>query len=174
MFTALRTRISYANVVATIALFIALGGTSYAALQLPRNSVGPKQLKKNAVTAAKIKRNAVITAKIKSNAVTGSKINEATLEKIPQAAAADALSNFDYNSATVANPAGANTVGAVSCDPGQRVVGGGIKVDDVANQFIIDSYPRGTDGWQGTVGNAGGSAPNFTVIVICTSAVGTS
>lgn len=36
-------------------LFVALGGASYAALALPRNSVGARQLKKNAVTSAKVK-----------------------------------------------------------------------------------------------------------------------
>ena len=56
------------NVVAYLALMIALGGTSYAATQLPGNSVGAKQLKRNAVTAAKIKRGAVSTAKLSSSA----------------------------------------------------------------------------------------------------------
>src|SRR3954452_18572784 len=40
---------------ALIALFVALGGTSYAAGVLPRNSVGPTQLKANAVTSPKVK-----------------------------------------------------------------------------------------------------------------------
>ncbi|HEX2234274.1 MAG TPA: collagen-like protein, partial [Thermoleophilaceae bacterium] len=43
------------NAVAYLALMIALGGTSYAAVNLPRNSVGPKQLKRNAVNSAKVK-----------------------------------------------------------------------------------------------------------------------
>jgi hypothetical protein len=47
-------RLTYANVMATIALFVALGGASYAATQLPANSVGAKQLKSKAVTRAKI------------------------------------------------------------------------------------------------------------------------
>jgi hypothetical protein len=42
-------RLTYANVVATLALFIALGGASYAAVVLPANSVGPKQLRSGAV-----------------------------------------------------------------------------------------------------------------------------
>lgn len=49
-------------VVACIALIVALGGTSYAALKLPRNSVGNKQLRPNAVTSGKV-RNGSLTAK---------------------------------------------------------------------------------------------------------------
>jgi hypothetical protein len=56
------------NVIAYLALMIALGGTSYAATQLPRNSVGKKQLKRNAVTASKIQRGAVTTSKLSSSA----------------------------------------------------------------------------------------------------------
>ena len=48
-------RVTYANVVATLALFLALGGGTYAAFKLPNNSVGTKQLKKNAVTSPKVK-----------------------------------------------------------------------------------------------------------------------
>lgn len=46
---------SPAMLVALLALFVALGGSSYAALNLPKGSVGPKQLKKNAVTSTKVK-----------------------------------------------------------------------------------------------------------------------
>jgi hypothetical protein len=48
------SRLTYANVMATIAVFIALGGGAYAALKVPANSVGSKQLKKKAVTPAKV------------------------------------------------------------------------------------------------------------------------
>ena len=41
--------------VALIALFVALGGTSYEAVKLPRNSVGSKQIKRSAVTSVKVK-----------------------------------------------------------------------------------------------------------------------
>lgn len=61
-------KLTYANVVATLALFVALGGASYAALQLPKNSVGPKQLKKNAVTTQKIATGAVTKAKLGADA----------------------------------------------------------------------------------------------------------
>jgi len=49
-----RTRLTYANVVATLALVLAVGGASaFAATQLAKNSVGTRQLKKNAVTGEK-------------------------------------------------------------------------------------------------------------------------
>jgi hypothetical protein len=44
----------YANVMSTVAVFVALGGTSYAALQLPEGSVGRAQLKRDSVTSAKV------------------------------------------------------------------------------------------------------------------------
>lgn len=50
----MRPRLSYANVVATIALFIALGGSSYAALKLPRDSVGATQIRLGAVRSAEV------------------------------------------------------------------------------------------------------------------------
>lgn len=40
-----RPKITYANVMATIAVFVALGGTGYAATKLPRNSVGSEQVR---------------------------------------------------------------------------------------------------------------------------------
>jgi hypothetical protein len=54
----LRARLTYANVMATIAVFIALGGASYAATQLPKHSVGTKQLRNGAVTYGKIAKSA--------------------------------------------------------------------------------------------------------------------
>lgn len=68
MIAAARKRVTYSNVIATMALFIALGGVAVAA-GLPRNSVGPKQLKRGAVTAAKIRKGAVIAGKLSPNSV---------------------------------------------------------------------------------------------------------
>ena len=50
-----RHRPSPSMAVALLALAIALGGTSYAAIRLPKNSVGTKQIKNSAVTGAKVK-----------------------------------------------------------------------------------------------------------------------
>jgi hypothetical protein len=50
--------------VGIIALFVALGGTTYAATQLPAGSVGSSQLRAGAVTSAKIQNGAVTPAKL--------------------------------------------------------------------------------------------------------------
>ena len=68
-----RPKLSYANVIATIALFVALGGAAVAA-GLPKNSVGAKQLKNGAVTTAKLKRAAVTSGKIAPKAVSAGKL----------------------------------------------------------------------------------------------------
>jgi hypothetical protein len=47
--------LSYANVTATLALVVALGGSSYAALSLPRNSVGHRQIQPGAVRSREVK-----------------------------------------------------------------------------------------------------------------------
>jgi hypothetical protein len=71
----IRSRLTYANVMSTIAVFLVLGGaTAFAASHLAKNSVGTKQLQKNAVTAAKIKNGAVIAGKIADGAVNAGKI----------------------------------------------------------------------------------------------------
>lgn len=53
-----RPRITYANVMSTIAVFLALGGTSYA---VARNSIGERELKDSAVTSRKVRDGALQT-----------------------------------------------------------------------------------------------------------------
>lgn len=75
MIAAVRKRVTYSNVIATMALFIALGGIAVAA-GLPRNSVGPRQLKRGAVTAAKIRKQAVTSGKLAPKSVINGKLAE--------------------------------------------------------------------------------------------------
>lgn len=55
---------SYANVTSSLALFVALGGVSYAAVTLPANSVGTRQLRRNSVTGAKVENHSLTAADI--------------------------------------------------------------------------------------------------------------
>jgi hypothetical protein len=104
-------------VVASVALLIALTGTSIAAVQatLPRNSVGTAQLKNNAVTAVKIASNAVTSAKIASNAVTGAKVKDGSLVAADMGAgqlAGDAYGRFLNGPIVV--PTASTTLGSLT------------------------------------------------------------
>jgi hypothetical protein len=58
-----------ANAVAYLALFVALGGTSYAAIRLPANSVGTKQLRASAVTSAKVRNHSLTSQDLQAGAL---------------------------------------------------------------------------------------------------------
>ena len=123
----LRRHLTYANLTATLALFITLGmGSAYAAQQLSPKSVGAKQLRPGAVVADKIRKNAVTAPKIESlavkqgkianGAITTSKIENGavTSEKIPNGSIVpskipdDSLTGAKVNEATLSQVPSAN------------------------------------------------------------------
>jgi hypothetical protein len=127
MLARVRPWLNYANVTATIAMFIALGGTGLAASQLGKNTVGTKQLKKNAVTTAKIRNEAVTGAKVRKGSLTGVQVNASTLGLVPNASnAAHATNAENANHADFADRAqSAEAVGEdVLQVVGQGVVSG--------------------------------------------------
>ena len=71
--TGILARLSYAKVVATVALFVALGGTATAAT-LARDSVGAPQIKTDAVRSPEIRADAVRSPEIRADAVRSSEI----------------------------------------------------------------------------------------------------
>lgn len=114
--------LTYGNVVASLALFIALGGAGYAATKLPKNSVGSAQLKAGAVANADLAANAVTGVKVKAGSLDGTdlrsgsigaaQINVAGLPAVPAAATATtadsaktAASATTATTATTANAA---------------------------------------------------------------------
>jgi hypothetical protein len=105
-----RFRPSPAMVVASIALFVAIGGISWAAATIGTNdikngAVTKKKLHKKAVTTQKIKKQAVTTNRIADSAVNGDKvlddsltgtdIDESTLGTVPSASNANQLGGVD-------------------------------------------------------------------------------
>jgi hypothetical protein len=90
----LTSHLTYANVVATLALFLVLsGGAAYAASQLGKNSVGTRQLKKSSVSTAKLKNGAVTAAKIQAGAIPVTKIDPSSLGTVPNATHANTADN---------------------------------------------------------------------------------
>ena len=193
MLRTFRSGLTYANIVATLALLVGLSGGAYAAAALPRNSVGAKQLRKNAVTRVKIKNGAVSGAKIAANAVTGYHVVESTLGKVPSAASADhatsadsattagssttagsaALSRLDYESTTADVPSTyVSATASASCATGLYLTGGGARVSNDDYAFINDSGPSNRTTWEATVYPYGNGVPptTFTVYAICAPA----
>jgi hypothetical protein len=101
----IRTKLTYSNTVASLALFVALSGVAVAA-GLPKNSVGPKQLKRGAVTAKKLRREAVGNRKLAPGAVSASKLanGAVTAGKLANGAVrSGALSNGAVINSKIAN-----------------------------------------------------------------------
>ena len=76
MLAKLRSRLTYANVMSTLAVFIALGGSSYAAFTISGSS---------------IKNRSISGHKLRHNTLTGREIKESTLARVPRARDADRL-----------------------------------------------------------------------------------
>jgi hypothetical protein len=134
----LRNRLTYANVIATIALFVALGGASYAATKLAKNSVGTRQLKKAAVTGAKVK----------SGSLPGSVLQAGTLPNLSSYATKAEIKGHFLGSTVVVNKTiaaplakEAFVTGEVSCPPGYQAIAGGVDSSNVLNGKVSSSSP---------------------------------
>jgi hypothetical protein len=136
-----RKRLTYANVMSSIAVFLVLGGaTAIAATHLGKNSVGTKQLKNSSVTTKKIKKNAVTGAKVKDGSLTGADINLPTVGTVPSAANVDTVKTFS---------AGANDNELVSlvktsnfelmgiCDPNDDFTPPGVQFENEGTAYVI-------------------------------------
>jgi hypothetical protein len=168
-----RNALTYSNVTATLALFIALGGASYAATQLPRNSVGSAQIKRNGVTNTDIANNAVTGAKVRTGSLDGTDIDLATLGTVPTASGL-AKVTYEKAAASIAPYDGtgnySSALATATCKPGQNVLGGGVSVESQEDELVNSSYPDGTNAWSGVAFNSGSSARSVTVTAICAPA----
>ena len=84
MLEKLRQHLTYANVTATLALFIALGGSSYAALR-----VGSREIADNSIRSRDVNNHSLTRHDLARNTLDGSVIRESRLGRVPRAAVAD-------------------------------------------------------------------------------------
>lgn len=161
-------RLSYSNVIASLALFVALGGASYAAVALPANSVGTKQLKKSAVSAAKLKRNAVSSAKVKDGSLERGDFASGTLLQGPQGPQGDkgdsgpvgpqglqgerglpGVSGYEIVSSTSAFTSDSGQETFAECPAGKVALGGGAAIFGGVTSIALHwSQPLGDgSGW---------------------------
>jgi hypothetical protein len=125
-----RKRLTYANVMSSIAVFLVVaGGSALAAGGLGKNSVGTKQLKKEAVTAAKVKNGAITGGKIANGAVTGAQLGGG-------AVGASNLAANSVGAAAIADNAitgGKIADGAVG---GSKIAGGAVTGDKIGSGAV--------------------------------------
>jgi hypothetical protein len=104
----MRRRLTYANVVATLALFMALSGGSYAAIRvgsgsIVNNSVRTQDLKNNEIRGRDIRNRTIQGGDLANNTIRGQQVRESTLSKVPDA---DKLDGADSSSFRLSCPAG--------------------------------------------------------------------
>lgn len=133
----LRSRLTYANVMASLAMFFVLGGGAYAASTLPKNSVGTQELKPNSITLAKLSASA-------KNALKGARgpqgaVGAPGAPGVPGAPGATKV--------TVRSGSFANGRSVAVCLPGEVATGGGGFVDPEApTAWIWNTTPVQSNG----------------------------
>lgn len=167
MIKRMKGRLTFANVMSVIAVFLALGGTAYA---LGRNSVGSKQIKKNAVTSVKIKNGAVTSSKLGAGAVGTGSIATGSV-------GGSNLGTVDTHVTSTPLPADGSLQRAVAtCAAGEKLIGGGASDGITAPQITIqgnrpshaDTSPpndgEAFDSWEASAINSSGGPSGSTII----------
>lgn len=181
------SRLTYANVTATIALFLALGGGAYAAnqMRLPKNSVGTKQLRKSSVNSTKVKDGSLLSSDFKSGQLPAG-------ERGPQGpqGAPGATSVVTRYGTTGRPKEGEEGTSNARCLAGETVTGGGFDFPEENEpenfEFFVQadrpslegeaegrtSYPAPADGstatgWLVAMSNETGDTFTFRSYVLC-------
>ena len=157
----LRDRLTYSNVMATVAVFVALGGTSYAAIKLPRNSVGSNQIKSSAVSTSEVKDRSLATRDLSLAARGSSRARRVSgvrrgrrARSGPSTARVVVKTNVVYKTNSSSVAAEVTSQLTVQCDPRQKVIGGGVRKDTGTDVSLRESYPSNNNtAWSVRVGN---------------------
>lgn len=194
MLSKVRCNLTAANVMSAAALFIALGGTSYA---VGINTIGSKQIKNGSIKSVDIGNNKVVGKDIKNGSLTSGDIGNGKLAGrdlkkgtlTASAFAGGVLPKGPKGDTGVRGSSGANAktkssvqqvcnvdgclspTAIATCAPGERVVGGGAY--SVSDDWVVQSYPNGPAGapnqwWAQTKDPTGGdTGANVTAIALC-------
>jgi hypothetical protein len=170
MISAIRARLSYANVIATLALFVALSGAAYAVKAVPKGSVTTKSIKKNAVTTKKIADAAVTLPKIADGAV--------TLPKLGSTVLTDAIKITEVIGPSITVPDSEARQDIVTCPAGAQAIAGEVAAinptDPQSDMGLISSHrvPANPQQWLIRMGNEDDFPRSFQLGAICISGVG--
>ena len=132
-------------VVALTALFFALGGVGYAAVSLPRNSVGNAQLQNGSVGNWKLKSNAVGTKKIINGSVGAKQVNSSQVQlRVSNSCASGAISSVGLSGSvtctpTVGNEYGSNTAATTLGTSATQVATQSLAA---GSAYLVMAYPH--------------------------------
>src|ERR1700754_2647886 len=150
----IRSRLSFANVMSVIAVFIALGGTGYAAVKFPKNSVGASQIKTGGVGSSEVKNGSLRKADFKASdlpvgatgaqgpqGLKGDKGDPGTngTNGVPGTVGA-AATGFFHAPADLAN--GTDMSSSAFCPEGKQAIGGGGRGDATLSEETILTNTR--------------------------------
>ena len=171
---AISTRLpSPAMIVACVSLVVALGGVSYAATVLPKNSVGTPQVQKKAITASKLRKNAVSAAKVKDGSLLAADFKAGQLPAGPQGPKGDrgpagtsGISGFQVvSSPNVSIAPGQYGSAGIDCPAGKKVIGGGGGAEGDAPILLMQPYMNYD--WAVVVRNDGAGPASVDAIAYC-------
>ena len=163
--------LSFSNVIACLALFIALGGTVYAAgkisgKQIRASSLPGNRIKPRTITANRIKAKTLTGRQVKRHSLTGDEINQGTLADVTAAALASV--QYQITTVSLARNSSDGTTATVGCPPDTYAIGGGATVSDDERAFVNDSGPSPQQtGWTATGFLRFGSGGSMTVTAVC-------
>jgi hypothetical protein len=132
---------------ATVAVFLALGGVATAAFTVPKKSVGPKQLKAKAVTEPKLGDKAVTTGKLGDGAVTTAKLADGAVNGGKVANASIGLSKTAVIDTTVTQDFGG--IGSNSCQHISKAVPAPVQQFDEVEVIADPTVGSGDNTWYG-------------------------
>lgn len=166
---------SPAMVVAAVALLVALGGTSVAAVsQVPRNSVGAAQLKANAVTNPKLASNSVTSAEVRNQSLRRADFAPGQLPAGPTGPqgpqgtpGTPGLSGREQVSAeTPLNAISPKNLTA-TCPAGKKVIGGGVELSGAGRNRVsaTENKPSGDNAWEAEAFEVVGTNATWKVVV---------
>jgi hypothetical protein len=170
---------SPALVVACLALLVALGGTSYAAVVIPRNSVGTLQLQRNAVKAAKINPNAVRTGHVLDGTLLAADFKAGQLPSGPKGDKGDkgpkgdkgdpgGLSGYSVVEGAFVSTTTFSQTARATCPAGKRPTGGGGFTQTAgAGVSVRNSFPTGQTWLVVVDAKTPGSGWNYRAFAVC-------
>lgn len=162
-----RRAFTFSNLIACLALFVALGGSVYAAAkidgkQIRKSSLPGNRLKPKTITPRQVKPKSLTGRQVKRKSLKGRQIDQRTLTEVSAAA----LASVHYESATASLRSGW-TKATATCPAGMYAIGGGATLSDNEGRINESGPSPLRTGWTASGFGWFSSDTTMTVTAIC-------